>query len=110
MRNDPRAEVTQRSPGQLKDGEWVQGVVVVVVVVDGEFLRRIQDLIEPELELISAVPGFHDILRLRTCPTGSRQELLRQIYRHGIKTLRWNRSHGRATRPQGGRENRIPRR
>jgi hypothetical protein len=47
MCDDPRPKIPQRSASQLEDGKWIQRIVVVVVIVDREFLRRIQNVIEP---------------------------------------------------------------
>src|ERR1700674_613681 len=108
VRDDGGAEIAERAACQLEDGEGIERIVVVVVIVDGQLLVFVQNLVKANLELIAAVSGLHHILRLGTAATGPGQELLRQIDSHGIKTLRGNRGDESAAWSRG-RENGIPR-
>src|ERR1700686_1937629 len=94
VRNNSSAEIAERTASQLKVGEWIERVVVVVVVVHRQFLLRGQDLVEADLELISSLPGFHHILDLRACATRSRQ-ILHQADCHRIEAPGRNYSTGK---------------
>src|SRR5215468_1342336 len=116
MRDDAPAKIAQRAARQLKDSERIEGIVVIVVIINGELLRRIEYLIEPELKLVAPVTRFHDVLYLRALSSRPHQKLLRQVDRYRIKALRWNRGGTRRGRkdgiPWGGvpRERRVQRR
>src|SRR6266850_1074046 len=87
MSDNPAGEITQRTACQLEDGERIQRVVIIVIIIEREFLVRVQDLVEAKLELVRAIRGFNDVLGLGTAASRPRQEL-HQAGRNGIKALR----------------------
>src|SRR5260370_8088776 len=60
--DNPPREIAQRTASELKNRERIQSVVIIVVIIDGELLVLVQDLVEANLELIRAVRGFDHVL------------------------------------------------
>src|ERR1700680_4238562 len=55
--------MSHRSASQLEYGKGIQCVVVVVVIIDGELLVLVQNLVVVNRELIATVRGLGNVLR-----------------------------------------------
>ena len=105
--DNPAREIAERAPRQLEDSERIQRVIIVVIIIEREFLILVQDLVKAQLELIRSICGFNHVLNLGTGAPRPRHEL-HQAVRYGIKALGWN---GRGEILRAGRcgKNGIPR-
>src|SRR2546430_7958318 len=86
MSDNPARKITQRTARQLEDGERVQCVVIVVVIIERESLILVQDLVKAGLKLVRTIRGFHHVLSLGVVTPRSGQELY-QAGRNGVETL-----------------------
>jgi len=58
MGDDPAGKITRETARQLENGERISVFVIVVIIVEREFLVLVQDLVEAKLELVRAIRGF----------------------------------------------------
>src|SRR5438874_426620 len=86
MSDNPARKITQRTARQLEDGERVQCVVIIVVIIERESLILAQDLVKAELKLVRTIRGFHHVLSLGAGAPRTRQEL-HQTGRNGVEAL-----------------------
>ena len=74
MRNNSPAKIAQRTTSELEDSKGVEGVVVIIIVIDRQFLIFIQDVVEVDLKLVATFCGLHHVLNLRAIAPGTRQK------------------------------------
>ena len=80
-------KIAKGTAGQLKDGEWIEGIGVIVIIVERQFLRIAQIVVQPYLELVPAVCRPDHILRLGIGSSRTRQVAhLDQTRGHRVKT------------------------
>src|SRR5690348_10115154 len=84
--DDPAAEVPELGARQLENRERIECVVVVVVVVDGELLVFVQNLIEARGKLVAAIGGFDHVLRQSARASRAWHEP-HQAQRHRVEAL-----------------------
>src|ERR1700730_797311 len=87
MGNNAPGEIAERAAGQLKNCERIESVVVVVVIVDREFLVFVQHLVKANLKLVPTVGRLDHILGLIVCAARARQKF-HQAFCYGIKARR----------------------